>query len=177
MESMFYVVLILFFLFAISGVYIASSPVYSIISLVWCFILSSLLLFFLGEEFIGCMLLVVYVGAVAVLFLFVVMLLGTRLSEITWAVLPVWFNICIIILSGIVLVVFFYNITDVFLNFAKLAFNGVNDFIFMDDSFFFNDVNNLIILAYEVVSSPLLIVGALILLVAMLAAISLTTWR
>jgi len=84
MESMFYVVLILFFLFAISGVYIASSPVYSIISLVWCFILSSLLLFFLGEEFIGCMLLVVYVGAVAVLFLFVVMLLGTRLSEITW---------------------------------------------------------------------------------------------
>ena len=47
------------------------------------FFLCSLLFIYLGADFIGLIILIVYIGAIAVLFLFVVMMLNIRLLEIS----------------------------------------------------------------------------------------------
>jgi len=54
---------------------LSSNPIYSIISLVCVIVSSSCILFFLEVEFLSFILLLIYIGAIAVLFLFVVMLL------------------------------------------------------------------------------------------------------
>ncbi|WCR53008.1 MAG: NADH-quinone oxidoreductase subunit J [Wolbachia endosymbiont of Ctenocephalides orientis wCori] len=51
------------------------NPIHSVLFLIFTFINSSVLFILLGAEFIAMMVLVVYIGAVAVLFLFVVMML------------------------------------------------------------------------------------------------------
>lgn len=78
----------LFSLFAsialISGVMVirARNPVHSVLFLIVVFCSSSGLLMLLGLDFFAMIFLVVYVGAIAVLFLFVVMMLNIKLAEI-----------------------------------------------------------------------------------------------
>lgn len=60
----------------------SSNPVISVLFLVTVFALAACYLLTLGVSFVGLTYLIVYVGAVAVLFLFVVMMLNVRVSEI-----------------------------------------------------------------------------------------------
>jgi len=77
-----------FYLFA--GVCVASAvmvivsrnPVHSVLYLILAFVNASGLFILLGAEFLGMMLIVVYVGAVAVLFLFVIMMLDVDFVEL-----------------------------------------------------------------------------------------------
>lgn len=58
----------------------APSPVVSVLYLVALFMVSALYIVVTGVPFVGLVYLVVYVGAVAVLFLFVILLLNVPLS-------------------------------------------------------------------------------------------------
>lgn len=81
MNSLFY----LFSSFAlISSVMVigARNPVHSVLFLILVFFNSAGLLILLGLDFFAMTFLVVYVGAIAVLFLFVVMMLNIKLAEI-----------------------------------------------------------------------------------------------
>src|SRR5262244_2496079 len=77
-----------FYLFA--GVCIASAvmviasrnPVHSVLFLILAFVNAAGLFVLLGAEFLAMILIVVYVGAVAVLFLFVVMMLDVDFAEL-----------------------------------------------------------------------------------------------
>lgn len=60
----------------------ARNPVHSVLFLILTFINASGLLLLTGAEFLAMILLVVYVGAVAVLFLFVVMMLDVDFAEL-----------------------------------------------------------------------------------------------
>ena len=70
-----------FYLFAVSAVVaglmvvIARNPVHSVLWLILAFLSSAGLFVLMGAEFVAMLLIIVYVGAVAVLFLFVVMML------------------------------------------------------------------------------------------------------
>jgi NADH-quinone oxidoreductase subunit J len=64
------------------GVICARNPVHSVLFLVVCFFNAAGLFLLLGAEFLAMVLVVVYVGAVAVLFLFVVMMLDINLTEL-----------------------------------------------------------------------------------------------
>ena len=68
----------------ISGVMVIQSknPVHSVLFLILVFFNAAGLLILLGLDFFAMIFLVVYVGAIAVLFLFVVMMLHIKLSEI-----------------------------------------------------------------------------------------------
>src|SRR4051812_25211955 len=57
------------------------NPVYSVLSLVLLFVAGSILLLMLGVDFLPFVFVVVYVGAVAVLFLFVVIMLDIKLAS------------------------------------------------------------------------------------------------
>ncbi|CEG20921.1 NADH-quinone oxidoreductase subunit J [Anaplasma phagocytophilum] len=61
--------------FSAVAVVISSNPVYAVLSLILTFFISSVLFILLAAELVAMLLVVVYVGAVAVLFLFVVMML------------------------------------------------------------------------------------------------------
>jgi NADH-quinone oxidoreductase subunit J len=79
---------ILFFVFATVlvcaalGVILSRNPVYSALLLVLCFFNSAVIWILLDAEFLGIVLVLVYVGAVMVLFLFVVMMLDINLEEL-----------------------------------------------------------------------------------------------
>jgi len=77
-----------FYLFAITaviaalGVVISRNPVHSVLWLILTFLSASGLFVLLGAEFVAMLLIIVYVGAVAVLFLFVVMMLDVDFTEL-----------------------------------------------------------------------------------------------
>jgi NADH-quinone oxidoreductase subunit J len=77
-----------FYLFAISviagGLFtvISRNPVHSVLWLILSFLSAAGLFVLLGAEFVAMLLIIVYVGAVAVLFLFVVMMLDIDFAEL-----------------------------------------------------------------------------------------------
>lgn len=77
-----------FYLFAITTVtaglfvVVARNPVHSVLWLILCFLSTAGLFVLLGAEFVAMLLIIVYVGAVAVLFLFVVMMLDVDFAEL-----------------------------------------------------------------------------------------------
>ncbi len=92
-----------------SGVMVISArnPVHSVLFLILAFFNSAGLFILIGAEFLAMILVVVYVGAVAVLFMFVVMMLDInflRLQEGFMRFLPVGLLVGIILLAELVLV-------------------------------------------------------------------------
>ena len=87
---------ILFYIFsgvliaAALGVILARNPVYSALLLVLCFFTSAVIWLLLDAEFLGIVLVLVYVGAVMVLFLFVVMMLDINLEELRKGLASYW---------------------------------------------------------------------------------------
>jgi len=63
-------------------VVVSRNPVYSVLFLILSFFNAAALFVLIGAEFIAMILIIVYVGAVAVLFLFVVMMLDINLTEL-----------------------------------------------------------------------------------------------
>jgi NADH-quinone oxidoreductase subunit J len=82
------VVTFAFYLFALctiaGGLFtvISRNPVHSVLWLILAFLSSAGLFVLLGAEFVAMLLVIVYVGAVAVLFLFVVMMLDVDFAEL-----------------------------------------------------------------------------------------------
>ena len=64
------------------GVILSRNPVYSALALVMCFVTSAAIWLLLEAEFLAVVLVLVYVGAVMVLFLFVVMMLDINLAAL-----------------------------------------------------------------------------------------------
>src|ERR1700679_1910701 len=100
-----------FFIF-IGGLLCSTSKntVQSVLYLILVFLLCSLLFIYLGADFIGLIILIVYIGAIAVLFLFVVMMLNIRLLENTF-----FFSIYVPIIIFLSLI-FIFQIIFFFLN-------------------------------------------------------------
>jgi len=83
----------------------ARNPVHSVLFLILAFFNAAALFVLLGAEFLAMILVVVYVGAVAVLFLFVVMMLDIDFAELkrgTLQLLPVGGAVGILLLGELV---------------------------------------------------------------------------
>ncbi|WP_420565629.1 NADH-quinone oxidoreductase subunit J [Thalassobaculum sp.] len=105
---------LVFYLFAFvavaSGVMVVTSrnPVHSVLFLILAFFNAAGLFVLMGAEFLAMILVVVYVGAVAVLFLFVVMMLDINFVELRQGFaryLPVGGLIGLVLLAELILVV------------------------------------------------------------------------
>ena len=87
---------ILFYIFATVlvgaalGVVTARNPVHAVMFLVLAFFQSAVLWIMAEAEFLGIVLVLVYVGAVMVLFLFVVMMLDIRVEEVKQSLHRYW---------------------------------------------------------------------------------------
>ena len=169
--------ILLFYFFSclaiFSGVMViaAKNPIHSILFLILVFCNAAGLLILLEVEFLAMMFLVVYVGAIAVLFLFVVMMLNIKLVELhenLLRYLPIGGLVGIIFLLEILLIIdsdliplFNYKFTDSLntITWATQVESLTNIAIF-----------NVIYTHYFY----LFLVASLILLVAMIGAIVLT---
>src|SRR5262245_58116295 len=103
----FYVLSVIAVISAIA-VLTARNPVHSVLFLILTFFTSAGLFVLLGAEFLAMLLVVVYVGAVAVLFLFVVMMLDVDFAELKQgflSYLPIGIVIGIVFLVELLLVV------------------------------------------------------------------------
>ncbi len=87
-------------------VVVSRNPVYSVLFLILAFFNAAALFVLIGAEFIAMILIIVYVGAVAVLFLFVVMMLDINVTELREGFLkylPVGALIGVVLLAEILL--------------------------------------------------------------------------
>jgi NADH-quinone oxidoreductase subunit J len=105
----------LFFFYVFSTITVASAlmviasrnPVHSVLFLILCFVNSAGLFMLAGAEFLALILIVVYVGAVAVLFLFVTMMLDVDFASLRTGMLqyaPVGVVVALILLLELLLV-------------------------------------------------------------------------
>ena len=108
------IALIAFYLFATVmlasavAVIFARNPVHSVLWLILAFFNAAGLMLLVGAEFIAMLLVIVYVGAVAVLFLFVVMMLDIDFAELRSGFsknLPFGIIIAFVLLAEIILAV------------------------------------------------------------------------
>ena len=78
-----YIHIFLCILLCLCGLFVALSinPISSIVFLILTFCNAAAILFFFNIEFLGVTFVIIYVGAVAVLFLFVVMMINVKLEE------------------------------------------------------------------------------------------------
>jgi NADH-quinone oxidoreductase subunit J len=86
----------------------AKNPVHSVLFLILAFVSAAGLFVLMGAEFLAMILIVVYVGAVAVLFLFVVMMLDVDFAQLRQGFLnylPVGTLVGIVLLAELLLVV------------------------------------------------------------------------
>ena len=158
-------------------VIISRNPVHSILSLILVFFNAASLLIILGAEFLAMLFVIVYVGAVAVLFLFVIMMLNIKVTSLTASIYR-YLPISIIFGS-----IFFFEFCMLF--YTDLASVNINNLYLFADNFI-NDWNssllptsNILVLGRLLYTyySYLFIVSSIILLVSMIGAISLTLHR
>ena len=91
------------------------NPVHSVLWLILAFISSAGLFVLLGAEFIAMLMMIVYVGAVAVLFLFVVMMLDVDFAELKAEMaryMPLALLIGIVILMQLAMTVGVWKFSD-----------------------------------------------------------------
>nr|AOX48922.1 NADH dehydrogenase subunit 6 [Gelidium crinale f. luxurians] len=135
--------------------------------LVFCNVAGLLLLF--GAEFLSFMLLIVYVGAIAVLFLFVVMMLNVKVNSSNLNL------ISLTPLAFLILALFFYqfNLTIEEFNLTKISFNELRRISWITE---IDNISNIQVIGKVLYTnySLLFLLSSLILLVAMIGAIVLT---
>ncbi len=157
---------------------ISKNPIHSILFLVVVFVCTTALLISLGVEFIAMLFLVIYVGAITVLFLFVVMMLNIKIIEINErfiSYIPIGIFIGLIFLLE---VLFLININLNPLNYHQFENIIINPNYFVSSSNYFNiffltNIEQLSNLLYSKFVY-LFVLSGLILLIAMIGAIILT---
>ncbi len=132
---------IFFYVFSIIAVVsaimvtVSKNTVHSVFFLILDFISISCLFIMIGAEFLGMIMLIVYVGAVAVLFLFVVMMLNVAQQKNQWFVskdssrhIPIGLLISVIIFFELIIVIGGWKYKPDLFNSAKLSLeNGVSN--------------------------------------------------
>lgn len=165
-EGIFY---ILGILSVICGTLVISSnnPIHSVFYLVLVFASGSVLLILLGIEFLSVLLMIVYVGAIAILFLFVVMMLNIKLVEYienTSRYVPIGFII------GIIFIYEMYKLVSEEIISGPLEGEKTAEYIKIWTQTNIGEIGSILYTEYVV----WFIVASMILLVAMLGAIVLT---
>jgi NADH-quinone oxidoreductase subunit J len=152
----------------------AKNPIYSVLYLILIFINTVCFFFLLGVEYLSFVFLIIYVGAIAVLFLFVVMMLNIKTIEYNENFLKY------LPIGGLMLCLLFLEFCYIFdmdflenmhINF-KVSSNDLSLFWFD----YVDEANTLSLFAVILYTyySHLLIIAGLILLLAMIGSIMLT---
>jgi NADH-quinone oxidoreductase subunit J len=170
-----------------SFVVFSSNPIYSLLWLVLTFLFSTSLLLLIGSEFLALIFIVVYIGAIAVLFLFAIMLLDFKIKNLAAKknksftsvfFFNLFFLIFLILLNQVQSIHIFSNFTINWTSFVFfiLFFTDNTYLVFFNWSDILNSLNDIetySLLIYDVFVLQLLLVG-FILLVVLIGVVFLT---
>lgn len=177
-------------------VIISKNPIVSVLFLIGLFASISCYLIMLGLSFIGLSYLIVYIGAVSILFLFILMLINIRISELqsnTSNSIPLAIAIAIsfnypifqLLPYNIAMLNNYFNLNDILYNISlnqnnkKVDFTSSNDIFFVTSKIWdgnlienshITSIGNIMYTNYNM----WLIIASLILLLAMVGAIVIT---
>ncbi|MCF6226164.1 MAG: NADH-quinone oxidoreductase subunit J [Xanthomonadales bacterium] len=115
-QEIFFYLFSIIMLAAATMVISVRNPVYAILYLILTFFSAAALWILLEAEFLGIILVLVYVGAVMVLFLFVVMMLNisqSRVSEGFVKNLPLGIGVALVMLAEVLMVLWYKNQTGI----------------------------------------------------------------
>lgn len=147
------------------------NPVHSVLFLVLVFISMAGVLIIYGAEFLGMLFIIVYIGAIAILFLFVVMMLPTRLTKPNITILFVICSLILALFVGIQLLGI-----ELTASFSENMANAAT-YPLVYGSRTITPLSNIEVLASLIYTefNGIFLIAGLILLVAMIGAIVLTT--
>jgi len=152
---------------------ITKNPVHAVFYLILTFCFSSVLLLYFSVEFLALLFIVVYVGAIAVLFLFVVMMLDLRQASEENQDEPIYLETSLILTS----IIFF-----LFLIYFTEPIIAINNFSVINNAYHFQfiniieDTSNIQTIGEVLYTfySPVFILAGYLLLLAMIGSIMLT---
>ncbi len=158
----------LFLIWASTFVVMSSNPIYSIIFLILVFCDAGCSLFLYNFDFFGLIFIIIYVGAIAVLFLFIIMMLNIKLKNNHS--IKNFNSIFFIFFLSILFGIFFFKFCEYYSKNDLFIFKNNCIFLFLDQfynimvfgQYFYNFFNMFFILA------------GIILLIALIAAVTLT---
>jgi NADH-quinone oxidoreductase subunit J len=153
-------------------VIVAQHPVFSLLFLVGSFLFSAFLLFILECEFLALLFIVIYVGAIAVLFLFAIMMLESKfvdLSKNSMKYLPISFIFGVILLLPLLREISVHFEKNAY--FTSIYFNKYQNWFDLVDSI--TDIESYGQVLYSYFVLQFLIAG-LILLLVLIAVVYLT---
>lgn len=164
-------------IFSLIAVLLSKNSVISVVSLIGFFLNGAGMLFFFRAEYLGIVYIVVYVGAIAVLFLFVVMMLDFKTGSSIYEYKTEYFLSSLMFLS-----IFFIYLYNFFYKIYYISYNQIyfktsyvyKSWVNMVDSI--NDIATVGYLIYTHYFIYFLVCGFL-LFVAMLGAIILTLFK
>lgn len=151
------------------NIFLSNNPVHSVLFLILGFCISAVILLMFGVEFLGLIFIMVYVGAVAVLFLFVVMMVNTKKKSINNFNN---FTLVFIALGTLLVMYIYFYINEAFHN---LDYTNINE----NNSYFFYNIseqNNLEIIGqilFNNYNAAVLLAGY-VLLIALIGGVCLT---
>lgn len=162
----FTVILTIFFGFMVA---FSKNPMNSIIFLIGIFFNSFVILFYFSIEFLGLIFILIYVGAIAILFLFVIMMLNLKSAELNILNMDFVSKIFLLIL-------FLYSIFFLIFNFLNNLFSENENFLYYNNLNVFANLDcfyNIDIIGQALFNyfAGCFLVAGLILLVALVGAI------
>jgi NADH-quinone oxidoreductase subunit J len=171
-ENIIFYLFSIFLVFSAFMVVVSQHPVFSLLFLVSSFVFASFILFLLECELLALLFIIVYVGAIAVLFLFAIMMLESKLTDLSKNVMkyaPIGF------IFGIVLL--FPQLREISSNFDKNIYydmfyqNNFQNWYDLVDSTTDVEVYGQVLYSYFVLQ---LLIAGLILLLVLIGVIYLT---
>jgi len=147
-------------------VFITKNSVHAVLYLILAFFSSSILLFILDVEFLGIIFIIIYVGAIAILFLFIVMMLNNKILSFD----PKNYYIMLFLMASIFSIQTFSTFFGIFKEFG-------NKLVHLELSTFLTDnLSNLNLLGQVLFNNynTCFLLAGLVLLVAMIGAIVLS---
>ena len=165
------------FLLLISVLFVitSSNPIEAVLFLVLSFLNAGAILIIFGLEFFALLFIMVYVGAIAILFLFVVMMLNLKKD-------PALFNnfsFYNLLLGSSVLLILYIIIVEIKLVF-QLSLPSTHLVVFQPDagieSYVFSDLSNITVFGQALYNgfAPLVLLSGILLLISLIGSVLLT---
>jgi NADH-quinone oxidoreductase subunit J len=163
-------------LLLLSGLWVSISlnPIESVLFLILAFCNTAAILFIFNVEFLGLLFIIIYVGAVAVLFLFIIMMLNIKNQEVSVlnsnSIKNIYDKIKFFVLSFFIIMLFLF-LQNSFSQDTFLFFDKNFDFVSIFDKLNNIDVLGQVLYNYFIVC---FLLAGLVLLIALIGAIVLT---
>jgi NADH-quinone oxidoreductase subunit J len=156
----FYIIILLSLIICSIFVLMSNNSVHSVLYLILCFFHAAVILFLFNVEFLGLAFIIIYVGAIAVLFLFVVMMLNVKEDNIVIRLQEFFLPI-------IFFIIFYFFLKNIFSNW------DTDNFYFYS---FLDDLTNINILGQLLYNHSLIeiLIAGFVLLIAIIGPVILT---